>query len=243
MSVPPLPSENLSWDELPGLFPEFERADRWLPLLKRHAELVEARRAVVRVTAVPPDEAIRRQYAESLELVRAVHSIGWEGPVCDVGSGGGYPGIMIAAVKPETTVHLVEPLQKRARLLAWLVAELELENVQVHAERAEDAGRGALRDSCGLVTARAVAGLAEVLEYTAPFARSAGLVALPKGSGLDEELGHAEKAMSELGVAVEARVAMRPRVSAYIDVLVMRKLRATDVRYPRPAGRAGKRPL
>jgi hypothetical protein len=61
---PPLPP--LAWDALPGLFPGFADPGRWLPLLRRHLELVEAAAGRVRVTAVARPDAIRRQYAESL---------------------------------------------------------------------------------------------------------------------------------------------------------------------------------
>jgi 16S rRNA (guanine527-N7)-methyltransferase len=195
------------------------------------------------VTAVPPGEAVRRHYAESLELLRLADAAGWDGMICDVGSGGGYPGLVIAAIVPGTVVHLVEPLQKRARLLTWLAEELGLGNVRVHASRAEDAARTQLRDACGLVTARAVAGLSEVLEYTSPFAHDGGLVALPKGSGLDAEVEQGATAMELLGVDIDSRQRMREEVSGHIDVLLLRKVGQTNERYPRRAGMAAKRPL
>jgi len=160
-----------------------------------------------------------------------------------VGSGGGYPGLVIAIVRPESRVHLVEPLQKRARLLRDMVESLGLENVDVHAVRAEDAGRGPLRDSLALVTARAVAELRELLEYTAPLAAPGARLAFPKGSALDGELAAAASAMSELAVGPAAVVPMRPEVSELLRVSLFRKQRPTDSRYPRRPGVPGKRPL
>jgi 16S rRNA (guanine527-N7)-methyltransferase len=233
----------LTWEQLPALFPRFAEPGRWLPLLRRHAGLIASASGRVRVTSVPPEEAVRRHYAESLELLRIADEAGWEGATADVGSGGGYPGLVFAAVRPDVTAHLIEPLQKRARLLEWLVEELGLEHVQVHAMRAEEAGRGPLRDSCGLVTARAVAGLSEVLEYTAPLTAQGGLIALPKGSALDAEVTGAEPAMKALAASVAARTPMRPVVSERIDVLLLRKLATTPVAYPRRPGMAARRPL
>lgn len=235
----------LQWDDLPGLFPSFPTPGRWLPLLVRHLDLLEAARDRARSTAVSPEDAVRRNYAESLEILRIAEEAGG-GPfpsLADVGSGGGYPGLVIAIVRPGSAVHLVEPLQKRARLLEEMALALGLANVTVHPLRAEQAGRGPLRDSFSLVTARAVAELRELLEYTAPLAQPFGLLAIPKGSALDQERARAAHAMSELAVDPSAVVPMRPEISDLLRVSLFRKHHPTDSRYPRRPGLPGKRPL
>jgi 16S rRNA (guanine527-N7)-methyltransferase len=129
-------SMKLFWDDLPALFPEFARPERWLPLLRLHWELIQAAAPRVSVTTVSTQDAARRHYAESLELLRIAELTAWEGNIADVGSGGGFPGLVIACLLPEVKVELIEPLQKRARLLEDLAAELGLSNVQVRAMRA-----------------------------------------------------------------------------------------------------------
>jgi len=234
--LPPLP-----WDALPALFPGFPAPGRWLALLRLHLSLVEAAEARVRVTAVAPGDAIRRQYAESLELLRLAGP--FNGPICDVGSGGGYPGLVIAAVLPGVPVRLVEPLQKRARLLAEMAAAMGLENVTVHALRAEDAGRGPLRAANALVVARAVAEIRELLEYTAPLAAPGATIALPKGSRVDDEIAAAGLAFQELGCAVTGRDRMRPEVNEAVTVVRLTKCGDVPGKYPRRPGIPGKRPL
>lgn len=221
----------------------YDEAGYWLPVLERHAALVAEAASRVSVTSVPPEEAVRRHYAESLELLRIIESEGRITALVDVGSGGGYPGLVIAAVRKNAEIHLVEPLQKRARFLAELADELGLTNVTVHAVRAEDAGRSALRDASPVVTARAVAELRVLMEYTAPLAADGGLVAFPKGSALAAELEAASGAMEALGLSFEGAPGMRPEVSETLRVALFRKHGATDVRYPRRAGVPGKRPL
>ena len=234
--LPPLP-----WDALPALFPGFPAPGRWLALLRLHLSLVEAAEARVRVTAVAPGDAIRRQYAESLELLRLAGP--FNGPICDVGSGGGYPGLVIAAVLPGVPVRLVEPLQKRARLLAEMAAAMGLENVTVHALRAEGAGRGPLRAANALVVARAVAEIRELLEYTAPLAAPGATIALPKGSRVDDEIAAAALAFQELGCAVTDRDRMRPEVNEAVTVVRLTKCGDVPGKYPRRPGIPGKRPL
>ena len=137
----------------------------------------------------------------------------------------------------------MEPLQKRARLLEAMAAELGLANVRVLPDRAEDAGRGPLRDSCALVTARAVAELRELIEYTVPLARPGGWVVLPKGCGAEAEVEEAARAFGELNCVHRATVAMRQEVSDSGMVVVVEKLGPTPERYPRRPGLPGKRPL
>lgn len=235
----------MNWDDLPRLFPGFEEPSRWLPLLQRHLELLEARSATARVTSVPAAEAVRRHFAESLELLRvaeATEPAGFKRCI-DVGSGGGYPGLVIAIARPGVDVHLVEPLQKRGRLLEEIAASLGLTNVTVHPLRAEDAGRGQIRASAGLVTARAVAPLRELLEYAAPFAADGGLLALPKGSALEDDLAGATTAMTELGVTFVSIAAMRPEISEMVRVALFRRRGAIPDRYPRRTGVPRLRPL
>ncbi len=233
----------LPWDDLPDLFPAFPAPGRWLPLLKAHAKFVQLYAGRIRVTAVSPENAVRRNYAESLELLRIATIEGVPGMTVDVGSGGGFPGIVIAAVFPEMRVHLVEPLKKRARLLSEMALELALGNVTVHAERAEDAARGALRDRADLVTARAVAELRELLEYTAPLATAGGSLALAKGSSVASELTTAVRAIVELRCAFVTVLPMRSEVSETIQVALFEKVGPTPARYPRRAGTPARTPL
>lgn len=233
----------MEWEDLPGLFPGLPDAERWLAALRRHALTLEAKRAQVRVTAVGPEEAVRRNYAESLEIWRVLCREGVPARLADVGSGGGFPGLVFAAVSNSTDVHLIEPLQKRAALLREAAVEMGLGNVTVHAERGEEAGRGPLRGQMEAVTARAVAELREILEYTLPLAAVGGLVALPKGSAVGSEVDAAGPALEALGGEVVVVERMREAISETLSVVVVRKVRETPERYPRRPGIPAKKPL
>ena len=230
----------LAWESLPRLFPDFAEPERWLALLRRHAELVAE--APVRTTTVTGEDVVARHYAESLEAYRlagAPH----EGVIVDVGSGGGFPGMVIAAVAPATEVHLVEARGKRADLLVELARELGFANVEVHGERAEEAGRGKLRDGANLVLARAVAPLPVLLEYTAPMAASGATIAAVKGSRGAAELAEAEAAIAALNCEHAGSEPMREEVAGRMRVLLFRKLGTTPARYPRRPGMPTKRPI
>ena len=230
----------LIWESLPELFPEFAEPERWLPLLRRHAEMLAE--SPVQTTTVTGAEVVARHYAESLEAFRLVGAPG-EGVVVDVGSGGGFPGVVIAAVAPNTTVHLVEARRKRADLLGEMARELGLGNVEAHGERAEEAGRGPLRDSADLVIARAVAPLPVLLEYTAPIAALGATIAAVKGSRGGAEFAQAEAAMAALNCEHTGTESMRDEITGRMRVFLFRKLGATPARYPRRPGMPAKRPL
>lgn len=234
------------WDWLSGLFADDAGAAGAVGGMRRHRELVEEHREAGRLTAVEGEELVRRQYAESLELLRiAEQALGAPERLvyADIGTGGGWPGLVVALARPGWEVHLVEPLQKRARFLDMAARELGCANVTVHGERAEEAGRGPLRERCGLVTARAVAELRVLLEYAAPLAAVGGVVALPKGSRLEEELAGAGRAMEELRCELIGVEAMRREVSETVRVAVFRKAAACPGRYPRRPGVPERRPL
>lgn len=245
MDVPDRGSTRLGWEELLELFAGFENGEEWLAVLKHHAAILEREKSRVRVSAVEGKDVIRRQYAESLEIARIASEAASGTPrlVVDVGSGGGFPGMVMAVVMRQADVVLVEPLKKRAALLAMAAEELGLRNVRVEAVRAEEAGRGWLRDRADVVTARAVAEVRELLEYTAPLARPGGLLVLAKGSASEEEIAAADGALRELECELSGVVGMREAVSEWGRVVLLGKNAMTPQRYPRRAGMPAKRPL
>ena len=230
----------LTWDSLPELFPDLKEPERWLPLLREHAELLAA--TPVQTTTVKGEEVVARHYAESLEAYRLAGAPG-AGLVVDVGSGGGFPGLVIATAAPGTQVHLVEARKKRAELLAELAERLGLSNVTVSGERAEEAGRGPLRDGADLAIARAVAPLPVLLEYLAPLTAPGGTIAAVKGSRGESELTEAEAAIEALNCEHTATEAMRAEVGGRMRVLLFRKTGPTPPRYPRRPGIPRKRPI
>ncbi|MXY72264.1 MAG: 16S rRNA (guanine(527)-N(7))-methyltransferase RsmG, partial [Dehalococcoidia bacterium] len=133
--------------------------------------------------------------------------------------------------------------RKRADLLGEMAEALGLANVQAHGERAEEAGRGVLRDSAALVIARAVAPLPVLLEYTAPLAATGGTIAAVKGSRGEAEFAEAGTALEALNCEHAGTEQMRSEVASQMRVLLFRKLGATPTRYPRRPGVPEKRPL
>lgn len=123
--------------------------------------------------------------------------LGTDSTLADVGSGAGFPGIVLAAVRPDLEVALIEPMERRAQWLTEVVSALELENVRLINARAEDL-EGEVRTD--VVTARAVARLDKLIPWTVPLARPGGRVLALKGQKAAEEIEQARPAFRRFGI-------------------------------------------
>lgn len=158
----------------------------------------------------------------------------------DLGSGGGFPGIPLAVVRPDIEWVLVDSVGKKAKFLEETAGWLGLGNVGVSMERAEVLGRDAgYREQFHVVTARAVARLPTLLELTVPLLRVKGRLLAMKGQQGEQELAESRRAMELLGVSVRRNEAS----PGGGRLLVFRKQEATAGRFPRAVGVPGKEPL
>ena len=120
--------------------------------------------------------------------------------VLDAGTGAGFPGVPLSLVMPDVHFTLSESIQKKARFLETVIESLDLPNVHVTHDRAEDV---ALDDKIDIITARAVAPMSRLLDlFRKPLKRGARLV-LYKGPDVEPELAEAHK------FPVSARVLLR----------------------------------
>lgn len=124
------------------------------------------------------------------------------GSVIDVGSGAGLPGVVLALMRPDLQVHLVEPMQRRVAWLTEVSERLGLGNVVVHGARAEDLHGELMAEA---VTARAVARLDKLARWTMPMVRLGGALLAQKGQRAGEEVAAARGVLRRLG-ATEVQV-------------------------------------
>lgn len=163
------------------------------------------------------------------------------GPVCDIGSGGGLPGLVIAMMRPDTPVTLVESEANKADWLAR--ASAALPNVSVVTDRSETLARRR-REEFTTVTVRAVAAPVPALELAAPLVAQGGHAVL--WTTADDDAASAAAlgaAAAELGFGAPRAVPVTPFPGARRRLLVARKRAACPARYPRRPGRAAKRPI
>lgn len=153
------------------------------------------------------DELEARHFPESLAFGAGLPA----GPrLLDVGSGGGLPGIVIAASRPDLEVHLLDATRKKTDFLSEAASTLGL-TVVVHHGRAEELARGPLAGAFDLVTARAVAPLERLAPWTAPFLRVGGQLHAIKGERWSEELSAAGAELRRQGMVVRSTPTCEPQ--------------------------------
>lgn len=165
-----------------------------LPQVQRYADLL-ADQGVIR-GLIGPREVPRlweRHLVNCALLGRAVPD---GASLCDIGTGAGLPGVVLALTRPDVQVTLVEPLLRRTTFLVEVVAELGLTNVVVERSRAEELHGKADFD---VVTSRAVAPLGRLLGWSMPLVRQGGLMLAMKGSSAPGEVDAAAAELRAVG--------------------------------------------
>jgi 16S rRNA (guanine527-N7)-methyltransferase len=162
--------------------------------------------------------------------------------IADLGSGAGFPGLVLAAALPEAAVALVESSRRKCAFLERAVAAMELDDVAIVCDRVETwrAGAGAH----DLVTARAVAPLSVLVEYAAPLLRAGGALVAWKGRRDAREEADGAAAAAQTGMAPREIRGVEPWPGAeHLHLHLYLKVGSTPNRFPRRPGIARKRPL
>ena len=184
-------------------------------------------------------EAVDRHLADSLSGL-TVPEVAAAPDFLDLGSGGGFPGLPLAAARPQTAVTIVEASRKKAD---WLErASARFPNVRVVAERSETLALRE-REQSSAVGIRAVASPPAALELAAPLVRPSGVAVLWRGRRDDDEVVAGDRAAEALGFSRASIRPVEPFPAAQRHLLIYRKTTPTDAAYPRRPGRATARPL
>ena len=161
----------------------------------------------------------------------------------DVGSGGGFPAIPLKIVNENLTVSMLEATEKKCEFLRAVVNNLNLTNVNVINGRAEEfALKKEHRESYDICSARAVARLNILAEYCMPFVKVGGTFLAFKGEIGLEELSEAENAIKTLGGQID-KIEEFDLFGNKRYVIHVKKVKRTDLKYPRKNGQIRKKPL
>ncbi len=219
-------------------------------LFERYFDFLLERNRTMNLTAITdPEEAAVKHFLDScLPLSGGKEAMvpqDTKARLLDVGTGAGFPGIPLKLAAPGLQLVLLDALEKRVGFLRETAELLELPDVLCLHGRAEDRAREeGLREGFELVTSRAVARLATLLEYCLPFTKVGGLFIAYKGGDADEEIREAGKALQTLGGTVETvRQYTLPYKMGSRTLVYIRKTAETPEKYPRRAGKPEKRPI
>lgn len=187
-----------------------------------------------------PNDVILKHFIDSLTIEKLIDK---DKKIIDVGTGAGFPGIPLSIVKEED-ITLLDSLNKRIIFLEEVIDNLELKNIKaVHSRVEEFAKNKKKRESYDIATSRAVAPLNVLLEYLLPLVKIGGKCICMKGSNV-EEIEEAKNALKILGGEIEKieKITL-PESDIIRNIIIVKKVKQTPLKYPRKAGTPSKEPI
>jgi 16S rRNA (guanine527-N7)-methyltransferase len=209
--------------------------------LERVLELLARERASVS-SITDPQRAWRVHIADSLTGLE-VSELGEAKRIADIGSGAGFPGLVLAVALPDSQIDLIESVSRKCEFIQRAVEVAGIANATVIDARSEEIAGGEKRDSYDAVTARAVGRLSTLAELASPLLRENGVLVAWKGKRDADEEQQLERAADQLAMRPGQILDVGDRAgSKHRHLHLVRKLRATPEGLPRRPGMAKKRP-
>lgn len=197
----------------------------------------------INLTAITDPEGVAvKHFADSLSILNYV-TVPQNAKVIDIGTGAGFPGIVLKIVRPDIDLTLLDSLKKRFLFLEDVLNKLNL-TAEFIQGRAEDFGQDIdYRETFDLAVSRAVAQLNTLSEYCLPFVRLSGKFVAFKGSNT-EEITSATHAIQTLGgKLIKAHTFELPFDGGARTLVEIEKVQPTPEKYPRNNGRIKAKPL
>ena len=216
--------------------------DETLSAFRKYYTILAERNRQMNLTAITTeDEAVRLHFLDCAAVLPHLPSGSCR--LLDIGSGAGFPGLVLKLLRPELSVTLLDSQQKRVRFLEEVCGILGLSDVRCIAVRAEEAP-DEMREQYDAVTSRAVSRLNILAELSIPFVTVGGRFLAMKAAAAAEELAEAADALRVLG-GDEGRLlpCTVPGLDAQRYLVSVEKLRPTPANYPRRYAQIKKQPL
>lgn len=212
--------------------------------LEVYARLLKEWNDKINLTAITDDEGIAIKHFLDCLLVSKAAQFKSGDKVIDVGTGAGFPGLVIAAAFPEVQVTLLDSTGKKLKAVENIRQEMGVQNAEVVHMRAEDAGKKPeFREKYDFATARAVAELRVLLEYTLPFVKVGGKFLSLKGASAVDEIDGAKASLKTLGGKIEG-------INEFIlpggdkrAIINVKKISHIPPKFPRVSAQIAKKPL
>lgn len=207
-----------------------------------YARLLAEKNAVMNLTAITePAEVAEKHFLDSC-LPLKLFDMPEGASFVDVGAGAGFPSLPIAILRPDLRFTLIDSLNKRVGFLKEVSSALGINAECLHL-RAEDAGRGELRESFDIAAARAVSRLSTLCEYCLPLVKVGGAFLALKGGDCAAELREAYTAIKTLGGKTEKVEEYSLPCGDRRTLVVIRKVAHTPKAYPRQQSKIKSKPL
>lgn len=213
-----------------------------LKQLEKYYELLIKWNEKMNLTGITKKEEVYlKHFYDSSTFVKAIN-LKENLSLCDIGTGAGFPGIVLKILFPNLSITLVDSLGKRINFLKEVKQELQLENLDIIEARAEEYAKE-VREIYDIVTSRAVAHLHILMEYSIPLVKKNGYFIPMKGNA-EEELKDLDKLKKELNVKYLDKIEFElPYSQGKRTLPIFQKLEKTKTKYPRKYSDIKKKPL
>lgn len=204
--------------------------------------LTEANKSVNLTAITEPGEIYIKHFFDSLLFFKAA-KVKENAKIIDVGTGAGFPGLVLKIARPDIKLTLLDGLNKRLIFLENVLLKLGLE-AEIRHMRAEEGGKDKkLRESFDFATARAVKNLPVLCEYCLPYVKLCGNFIALKGAGGEEELEIAANAIKMLGGKTESVLRENLPGGDKRVIINIKKISQTSPKFPRDNAKISKKPL
>ena len=186
-------------------------------LQKFYQILIEENKKINLTRIVEEEDVYLKHFYDSLTIVKEVE-LDKVNTLCDVGTGAGFPGIVLKICFPNLKVTLIDSLQKRVNYLNETIKKLELENISAIHSRSED-----YKEQFDIVTARAVANLEKLITWCMHLVKSDGIFVAMKAN-VEEELNISDKVFNKYKCKIEkVNKFLLPKENSNRALVVLRK--------------------
>ena len=213
-----------------------------LDKLERYYELLIQWNEKMNLTAITKKEDVYlKHFYDSLTLIKA-YDLNQNIRVCDVGTGAGFPGIVLKIFFDNIDITLVDALNKRINFLNIVIKELKLENIRAIHARVEEFAKET-KEKFDLVTSRAVAKLNVLNELCIPMIKIDGYF-IPMKANIEEEIEESKNSIIKLNSILENIISFNlPIENSIRNLIIIKKVNSTKEIYPRKFDKIKKQPL
>ncbi len=210
--------------------------------LDKYYNLLIEKNKVMNLTAITKEEDVYlKHFYDSLTLIKAI-DLNKDLSLCDLGTGAGFPGIVLKIIFPNLKITLVDSLEKRIKFLNEVIEILNLENIKTYHKRIEEFSKEN-KELYDVVVSRAVAKTNVLLELGCQLVKVNGFMILMKAE-IEAEIKQSENAIKTLNYTLENIVSFTlPKEESKRNIIILKKLKSTNNKYPREFGKIKKMPL
>lgn len=190
-----------------------------------------------------PEEMLYKHFYDCILFFKHIKPCRGESLI-DVGTGAGFPGMVLKIMRPDINVTLLDSLNKRLVFLNEVIEKTGLQGICTVHMRAEDAGKSPVhREKYGIACARAVAAMPVLMEYCIPFVKKGGMLVAMKGAAAKEETAAAANAARLLGAQKPTIICETLTGNEQRAFVISKKISQTPTKYPRKPAEISKQPL